>query len=66
MSFAIKNALIAVPALATLVLGLVFIALLFILIVRLITLMPLMRRALKIYITLHTPAANEKKAGEQP
>ena len=50
MSFAIKNALIAIPALVTLVLGVTFIILVFVLVIRAISIMPLLRKALKIYV----------------
>lgn len=50
MSIAIRNALIAVPALVTLILGFTFIILVFVLVIRTISVMPLLRRALKIYV----------------
>lgn len=59
MSFAIKNALVAVPALATLLLGIVFIILAFVLVIRAISIMPLLRRALKIYVAKNAAYAGE-------
>lgn len=66
MSIAIRNALIAVPALVTLILGFTFIILVFVLVIRTITVMPLLRRALKIYVAKNASYAPPEHSPLRP
>lgn len=55
MSFAIKNALVAVPAMITLLIGIAFIVLCFLFVIEAVRTMPYLKQALKIYIRNNSP-----------
>lgn len=58
MNFAIRNALVAVPAAITLLIGIAFIVLCFLFVVEAVRTMPYLKQALKIYIKNNTPKSS--------